>query len=325
VPENSIVLTKRAPIGLLAILGVEACSNQGCFLLVPKEDVVPGFYYYYLLSKKDYLQVLGRGSTFMELSQDDLKPLKVPYLTKEKQSNIAEFLDRETRRIDDLIKEKETQLALLSEKRQAIITQAVTKGINQKVKFKDSGINWLGEIPEHWVVKKLKYISNLKSGEFITSESIREEGLFPVYGGNGLRGYTSDKTHEGNLVLIGRQGALCGNINYASGEFWASEHAIVCNPLIDYNVTWLGELLRIMNLNQYSIAAAQPGLSVDVIKNLHIPVPSVKEQNEISIFINNETASIDKIYSVTENTIELLKERRSTIITAAVTGQLQIP
>lgn len=180
VPENSIVLTKRAPIGLLAILKVEACSNQGCFLLVPKEDVVPEFYYYYLLSNKEYLQILGRGSTFMELSQDDLKPLKVPYLSHENQHRIAEFLDKETKRIDDLIKQKESQLTFLSEKRQALITRAVTKGINPKVKFKDSAIDWVEEIPQHWEVKKLKYVAlvnpNLKKYQFDTDS--KEEIIF---------------------------------------------------------------------------------------------------------------------------------------------------
>ena len=190
-----------------------------------------------------------------------------------------------------------------------MITQAVTRGINPKVKLKDSGINWLGKVPEHWQVKKLKYISFLRSGEFITSESIRPNGEYPVYGGNGLRGYTSSTTHSGHYVLIGRQGALCGNINYADGDFWASEHAIVCNPIQDYNVVWLGELLRIMNLNQYSVSAAQPGLSVEVIKNLKIPVPNVEEQNQIFDFLNSELERINMINKNTLISLDLLQEK----------------
>ena len=96
--------------------------------------------------------------------------------------------------------------------------------------MKDSGVEWLGEIPKNWEVKKLKYVASLKSGDSITSNNIKDEGIYPVYGGNGLRGYTSNYTHSGKYILIGRQGALCGNINYASNEFWASEHAVVVNP-----------------------------------------------------------------------------------------------
>ena len=147
--------------------------------------------------------------------------------------------------------------------------------------MKDSGVEWLGEIPKNWEVKKLKYVASLKSGDSITSNNIKDEGIYPVYGGNGLRGYTSNYTHSGKYILIGRQGALCGNINYASNEFWASEHAVVVNPVIEVNLTWLGELLRSMNLNQYSVSAAQPGLAVGMIENLYIPYTSIKIQNKI--------------------------------------------
>lgn len=128
-------------------------------------------------------------------------------------------------------------------------------------------------IPDGWRMKKLKYVASLKSGESITSDEIADSGEYPVYGGNGLRGYTSKYTHSGHYVLIGRQGALCGNVNYASGRFWASEHAVVASIRDEVDVTWLGELLRAMDLNQYSQSAAQPGIAVDVIGNLELPVP----------------------------------------------------
>jgi type I restriction enzyme S subunit len=139
----------------------------------------------------------------------------------------------------------------------------------------------------------------LRSGDAITAESISESGDYPVFGGNGIRGYSSSFTHEGEFVLIGRQGALCGNINYATGRFWASEHAVVVTILGEGEYVWLGELLRMMDLNQYSQSAAQPGLSVDVIANLTIPVPASAER-----------------------TIALLKERRAALIAAAVTGKI---
>ena len=128
-------------------------------------------------------------------------------------------------------------------------------------------------LPHQWTWKKLKHVARMAAGDAITSEDIRETGDYPVYGGNGLRGYTDQFNRKGDFVLIGRQGALCGNINYASGEFWASEHAIVADLQDDAEVRWLGELLSYMNLNQYSQSAAQPGIAVDVIANLPIPVP----------------------------------------------------
>jgi type I restriction enzyme S subunit len=179
------------------------------------------------------------------------------------------------------VEEQRRLIELLKEKRQAVISHAVTKGLNQNAPMKPSGIEWLGEIPAHWEVKKLKYVANLKSGENITSENIKEQGDYPVYGGNGLRGYFSDYTNEGDYILIGRQGALCGNIKYAKNRFWASEHAIVCYLEPNINWLWFGKLLESMNLNQYNQSAAQPGLAVGVIKNLSIPYPKSDQQNEI--------------------------------------------
>jgi len=174
----------------------------------------------------------------------------------------------------------------------------------------------------HWERKKLKYVASLRSGDSITSDSIAESGEYPVFGGNGIRGYTSAYTHDGKYVLIGRQGALCGNINYASGCFWASEHAVVVDIMGNGEIGWLGELLRFMDLNQYSQSAAQPGIAVDVIANLLVPVPPVSEQRTIADFLNRETARLDALVAAKEHVLELLAEKRRALITRAVTRGL---
>lgn len=166
---------------------------------------------------------------------------------------------------------------------------------------------------------KLKHVALLKSGESITSSEIKDSGEFPVYGGNGLRGYYSESTHNGHYPLIGRQGALCGNINYARGKFWASEHAIVVQPREGSSILWLGELLRAMNLNQYSVSAAQPGLSVENIGNLFIPVPSKMEMEIIANFLERQTAKIDNLISKQQRLMRLLQEKRQAVISHAVT------
>ncbi|MHB8303434.1 MAG: restriction endonuclease subunit S [Acidobacteriaceae bacterium] len=189
-------------------------------------------------------------------------------------------------------------------------------------KYKDSGVEWLGKVPEHWEVYALKRIANLQSGDTISPDDIEEDGQYPVFGGNGLRGYTTNFTHDGTHALIGRQGALCGNINYAHGKFWASEHAVVVSTLNNVETVWLGELLRAMNLNQYSVSAAQPGLSVDIIRNLFIAVPPQQEQYMISAFLDRETAKIDALVKEQRRLIELLKEKRQAVISHAVTKGL---
>ena len=179
-------------------------------------------------------------------------------------------------------------------------------------------------IPAHWTWKKIKYLASLRSGETITSDSISDSGDYPVYGGNGLRGYTSSATHRGDYVLIGRQGALCGNINYASGEFWASEHAVVVDTRGKFNIRWLGEVLRSMDLNQYSQSAAQPGLSVDVIANLEIPVPPLGEQRAVADYLKRELQQLDVLVAAKDRMLELLAEKRQALIARAVTRGLNL-
>ena len=188
--------------------------------------------------------------------------------------------------------------------------------------YKDSGVEWAGALPAEWQVLKLKRAARLQSGELITSEAIEDDAQYPVYGGNGLRGYTVNYTHDGEFALIGRQGALCGNINYAEGKFWASEHAVVVYPEKGIVTRWLGELLRSMNLGQYSVSAAQPGLSVERIADLLIPMASQAEQTQIARFLDHETARIDALIEEQQRLIELLKEKRQAVISHAITKGL---
>lgn len=173
-----------------------------------------------------------------------------------------------------------------------------------------------------WDRVKLKYLASLKSGDAIDGNAIKDSGEFPVYGGNGLRGYTDGFTHEGQRILIGRQGALCGNINYAKGKFWATEHAIVVTPKQDFNVVWLGEALRAMNLNQYTQSAAQPGIAVEVIENLEVKVPPRAEQDHIAQRLSASLSQIDGLIYAKRSLLDLLTEKRRALIANAVTRGL---
>lgn len=274
---------------------------------------------------KEYCGVLmKKGAGVANLNVSDVASMLIPLPSIEEQNSIANYLDQKTTDIDNLIAKKERLIQLLEEERTVIINQAVTKGLDPTVPMKDSSIEWLGEIPENWEVKKIKFVALLKSGENITSESIKEEGDYPVYGGNGLRGYYSEFTNDGDYILIGRQGALCGNIKYARNRFWASEHAIVCYLKPNVNWLWFGKLLESMNLNQYNQSAAQPGLAVGVIKNLSIPFPNIEKQNEIVEFIIDYEKRTDEIIEKTKNEIELLKEYKTALISEVVTGKVDV-
>lgn len=186
----------------------------------------------------------------------------------------------------------------------------------------ESGVGWIGLKPKHWQVMKLHHMVRMKSGSAFTSLEMDDDGEYPVFGGNGVRGRFPEYTHEGSYVLIGRQGAECGNINYAHGKFWASEHAVVAKPDRELEYRWLGETLRAMNLNQYSQAAAQPGLSVEVIGRLKLPFPPLTEQQQIAAFLDWKTGQIDALIGKKKELLEKLKEKRIAVITQAVTRGL---
>ncbi|MBL0143564.1 MAG: DUF1768 domain-containing protein [Betaproteobacteria bacterium] len=267
---------------------------------------------------------MGRGTTIKHIYPDELRGLIVTLPPPDEQAAIVRFLDWANGRLERAIRAKRKVIALLNEQKQAIIHRAVTRGLDPSVPLKPSGIPWLGDIPQHWEVRRLKHLARFESGDGITSLEIEATGPYPVYGGNGLRGYTTRYTHDGHYALIGRQGALCGNINFAIGQFFASEHAVVPTLQPDMSVVWFGELLRAMNLNQYSQSAAQPGLAVERIKNLYAPVPPVRDQKAIVESFKCDTAPLAAGISRLEREIELLREYRTRLIADLVTGTLDV-
>lgn len=164
VPAGSLVLSTRAPIGHLAIAGVDLCTNQGCRSLVFRKADCHSYYFYEVSSARSELESLGQGSTFRELAKGMLEAVELAVPPEPEQRAIAAFLDRETARIDGLVAKKERLIELLQEKRTALITRAVTKGLDPTVPMKDSGVEWLGEIPAHWEVKKVKRLCLVRRG-----------------------------------------------------------------------------------------------------------------------------------------------------------------
>jgi type I restriction enzyme, S subunit len=286
-------------------------------------------YYAYLFRTVAYMHEVETYSRGIvpdrnRLYWESFKQMLSPVPPVEEQRLIVKFLDNHGALTRRLLRAQQQLIGLLEEQKQVIIHRAVTRGLDQNVRLKPSGVPWLGDVPEHWEIRRLKQIARLQSGESITALRIDEQGEFPVFGGNGLRGYTTRYTHDGDFVLIGRQGALCGNINYAAGRFWASEHAVVANPKAPFVTRWLGELLRVMDLNQYSISAAQPGLSVERIQPLPIPYPPFQEQQAIFSLVEVRLSDIERGLERVQQEIGLLREFRARLIADVVTGKLDV-
>lgn len=183
--------------------------------------------------------------------------------------------------------------------------------------YKDSP---LGVIPKEWEVKRLGEIcSHFKSGTTITSKQISEKGKYPVYGGNGLRGYSDTYTHDGAYILIGRQGALCGNINYVEGKNYISEHAIAVQSF--ENIQWLRYKLDYWNLNKFSESSAQPGLSVEKLVRYKLIVPPINEQKKIAEILSVWDEAIEK----QKKLVNALTRRKHALSQQLLTGEKRLP
>ncbi|WP_397533891.1 restriction endonuclease subunit S [Roseateles sp.] len=180
----------------------------------------------------------------------------------------------------------------------------------------------LGMIPEDWLAVNLNAVCTMKSGEGITAERIDDFSAYPCYGGNGLRGYTSRYTHDGRFALIGRQGALCGNVNSAQGKFYASEHAVVVTPKAGIDITFLTYALGRMRLNRYTESSAQPGLSVSKVLALRLSVPGNElEQRTIA----DTLSSVDAVLAKLDQLIAKKRDLKQAAMQQLLTGQTRLP
>ena len=306
-------------------------ASTGFAVLTPRPGVSAKFVSYSCQSDPftSRLAAESVGIAYPAIAETRLGTLEISVPSLPEQAAIVRYLDHADRRIRRYIRAKQKLIKLLEEQKQAIIHQTVTGQVDVRTgrpypAYKPSGVEWLGDVPEHWEVRRLKTLCSMKSGEGITAMSIEPTGEYPVYGGNGLRGYTSNYTHDGNFVLIGRQGALCGNVHVARGRFWASEHAVVAALDRGHALEWFRAVLGVMNLNQYSIAAAQPGLAVERVLNLWLPVLDPQEQAVIAAHIEKQTAGSNVSIAFARRKIDLLREYHTCLIADVVTGKLDV-
>ncbi len=270
------------------------------------------------------LDIGSKDSAVPGLAREDAYKKRLPLPPLPEQQAIAAFLDRETGRIDALIGKKKKLLSLLAEQRTALISRAVTNGLNPSVKLKPSGVEWLGDVPEHWEVKKLKWAyQSIRSGDGISPDDIEPIGSYPVYGGNGVMGYTEMYNSKHEDIIIGRVGAKCGNVYLIDGPKWISYNALKLN-IHKVSRKYLALVLEERNLNQLANQNAQPLITGSMVGNQFITLPPLPEQQAIAAFLDRETAKIDTLSAKVQTAIERLKEYRTALISAAVTGKIDV-
>ncbi len=291
--QGDIIFGKIGTIGVpkfVPVVPFRYALSANVLLLQPK--VEPNFLMSYLCSefflKSVYSELPSTSQAAFGINK--MRRMLIPIPAPKEQTAIATALsdvDALIESLDQLIdKKRNLKQAAMQEllTGQTRLPQFALPEDGSPKGYKQSE---LGVIPEDWTIKSLGDLCELKSGVSITAKKIDVTGIFPCFGGNGLRGYTNKSTHDGDYVLIGRQGALCGNVLYVEGKFFASEHALVATTNKGVNPKWLAVYLERMNLNQFSESSAQPGLSAEKLKLLNLIIPTADEQMEMASILSH--------------------------------------
>lgn len=237
------------------------------------------------------------------------------------QTAIANFLDTKTTQIENAIAIKQKQIELLKERRQILIHRAVTRGLNPDVKLKVSGVEWIGEIPEHWEVKKMKYVLNINNGS--DYKHIQTDTGYPVIGSGGQFAYASEYMYDGEVVFLGRKGTIDKPL-YFNGKFWAVDTMFYALPKANNNVKFLFFVSTTIPFKLYSTSTALPSMTQSDLNNHVIALPSIDEQQLIVSYIENIDRKISTAISLKEKEIEKLKEYKSVLINEAVSGKIKV-
>ena len=323
-PPGSVILSTRAPIGSVGITTIPSTINQGCRTLIPAQDVPTSYLASTLVAAREELRLRGNGTTFQELSTEALRSLRVPMPPRSECVSIASGLDRETTRIDALIAKKSRFIELLKEKRQALITHAVTKGLDPNVAMKDSGVEWIGVVPAHWSVAILKRFVVFQRGHDLPSDT-RVEGTVPVVSSGGYSGTHNVAIAKAPGIVTGRYGSL-GEFTFVEEDYWPLNTALYSIELHNNDHRFVWYLLQ--NISDlfllYSAKAAVPGIDRNDIHEIYVAAPQHDEQRQIAKYLDEQCDRINAITEKTQRSIDLLKERRAAFITAAVTGQIDL-
>ena len=337
IPAGSIIFSKRAPIGSVAINRTDLCTNQGCLSCVTKGNGFVKYYYYVMSVATEHYELLGSGTTFKEISATNFANFTLPYPDYQTQVDISNFLDGKCAQIYALIANVQDQIEKLNAYKQSAITEVVTKGLDPTVPMKDSGVAWIGEIPAHWEIKRGKVL--FEESDARSADGSEELLTVSQYTGITPRSQKSVNMFEA-LTLEGYKLCDVGDIAANTMWLWAcaigvSAYSGVISP--SYNVyrqkaenfvpSYLDCLLRApMLVQEYAsrstgIRASRLRLYPKDFLDIMFPVPPVDEQQDIMSVLSEKFAAVDKLIAIKKSKIEKLEQYKKSLIYEYVTGK----
>jgi len=358
-PRGSVLISTRAPIGHVAVMGVDGCCNQGCRILVREGVTVSAdFAFYVVVASNAVLNSVGKGTTFLELSAGALGAHLIPLPAPAEQLAIAAFLDRETGRVDRLVAKKRELIERLKEKRTALISHTVTRGLPpaaaraadlpENPPLKPSGLDWLGDIPKHWGVLPIKHLLSAildtehktcpfyEDGEFLVARTpnIRDGKLLregaKYTDADGYREWTARGKPKPRDILFTRE-APAGEACIVPSEpplcigqrvvLFRTDPRRLDSRFAIYSI--YGGAARVF-IQMQSLGSTVTHFNMSEIAMIPMLVPPLPEQTAIAAYLEKETAKLDALLGKVEEAVERLQEYRTALITAAVTGKIDV-
>ncbi|PKH25213.1 restriction endonuclease [Enterobacterales bacterium CwR94] len=349
---GDILFSVRAPVGAMNFADKKYGIGRGLCSIAASAKLTSPFLWWLLPTYKYQLDAIATGSTFEAVSAEQLGNLCFALPSISEQSQIAVFLDHETAKIDNLIEKQHQLIELLKEKRQAVISHAVTKGLNPDVPMKDSGVEWLGEVPEHWVLSKAKYYCTIKGrigfrgytvqdlvdeneGALVLGASeMRSDGSIvlnsPQYISWGKYYESPEIMLDKNMILFVQRGSTVGKVSFITHDLGKATINPSLIVLRDLNIC--GEFMSCSLMSSFiqntvkmqTSSTAIPMISQEQVGNYFQLIPPLNEQLKIAEYIASNVSKIDQAINTAEISISLIKERRTALISAAVTGKIDV-
>ena len=327
---STLFLSIAGTVGKPCITVIKCCIHDG-FVYFPFWRGEARFLYYVFASREPY-RGLGNLGTQLNLNTDTVGSIVVGFPDTSEQRAIADFLDRETLRLDTLVAQKRTLIERLKEKRTALISRTVTRGLppdaaraaglDPHPKLKPTGIDWLGEVPEHWDVIPIGRKIVLQRGCDITKDQ-QQEGGVPVVSSGGVSSFHNEALVQAPGVVVGRKGTA-GAVYYIAVDFWPHDTTLYVSEFFRTHVRYAYFKLLSMDLASYDTGSANPTVNRNLIHPVVVSWPPKVEQRAIADFLDRETVRLDTLVTKMETAIERLYEYRAALITAAITGKIDV-
>jgi len=323
-------------VGAVGLSRYTGAISPVYYALFPATDEVDIKYYDKVFGNpafQRYLLIYGKGILIkksntgklntirMKISPDDLKGTLLPIPPKDEQQQIARLLDWKTAQINKFIRNKRRLIELLKEQKQNVINQAVTRGLDPNVKLKPSGVEWIGDIPERWEVRRLKFLARIRNGQ--DYKEVEADSGYPVMGSGGQFAYASAFMYEGESVLFGRKGTIDKPL-YINGRFWTVDTMFYTEVSKHVSAKFLYYSALSFPFDFYSTKTALPSMTQQDLGNHPVALPPMDEQELIIQFIEEESKLIDQAIIRAQREIELMREYRTRLISDVVTGQVDV-